>query len=111
MRSRIDLYCSIEEGSRGLFRGFSASIITVPLFWATYFPIYEALKVYIADLRGARDAPGPFEHVLSAIGAGIVVDVVTSPLWVIRTRLIFLNQPDGLRSIRFSEWSHSTFTL
>ena len=92
-----------EEGPAGWFRGYSTAIVTVPIFWSFYFPIYTELKgVYarsIYDSRGGEGAvgeaesiaasgsEGPLVHALAAATAGACVDVLTNPLWVIRTRL------------------------
>ena len=33
-----------NEGHFGFYRGISATLATVPLFWAVYFPLYHRLK-------------------------------------------------------------------
>ena len=94
-----------EEGLRGWFRGYSTAIVIVPIFWSCYFPIYTELKgVYARKLSGSGGGgggggggeggegggaatEGPLVHALAAATAGAFVDVVTNPLWVIRTRL------------------------
>jgi hypothetical protein len=37
-----------EEGIIGWFRGFQPAILTVPVFWSMYFPLYDHLKVALA---------------------------------------------------------------
>lgn len=37
-----------EEGLRGWFRGFAPAILTVPVFWSLYFPLYDRLKEPVA---------------------------------------------------------------
>eukprot|EP00730_Choanoeca_flexa_P014365 TRINITY_DN6258_c0_g1_i2.p1 TRINITY_DN6258_c0_g1~~TRINITY_DN6258_c0_g1_i2.p1 ORF type:complete len:298 (+),score=37.93 TRINITY_DN6258_c0_g1_i2:80-973(+) len=75
-----------EEGWRGLFRGIQPSLVTLPLFWACYFPIYDGIKrqLGVAD----RQHAAAWKHCVAAMGAAAVCDVLTNPLWVVRTRMI-----------------------
>lgn len=38
-----------EEGWRGSFRGVGPALITIPLFWGVYWPIYDHVKVYVRE--------------------------------------------------------------
>eukprot|EP01031_Cornospumella_fuschlensis_P026223 gene26222-31678_t len=38
-----------EEGWRGSFRGVGPALITIPLFWGVYWPIYDHVKVYLRE--------------------------------------------------------------
>ena len=73
-----------EEGLKGFYRGLGPALVTVPIFWGMYFPVYEGLK---ARLRGSKESLSNAEIVASAMGAGFVVDIATNPLWVVRTRM------------------------
>jgi len=73
-----------HEGWRGFFRGYSAAGVAIPLFWATYFPVYSFSKRMMAGVPGV---PQPLMHAASAIFTAVICDTITSPLWVIRTRL------------------------
>lgn len=48
-----------EEGIRGWFRGFAPAILTVPVFWSLYFPLYDRLKPTVAEAlqTDTRHAP------------------------------------------------------
>eukprot|EP00045_Choanoeca_perplexa_P004035 m.35036 g.35036 ORF g.35036 m.35036 type:complete len:307 (-) comp12363_c0_seq1:191-1111(-) len=77
---------SREEGWRGLFRGIQPSLVTLPLFWACYFPIYDKLKAQLGVVD--REHAPAWKHCVAAMGAAAVCDIVTNPLWVVRTRII-----------------------
>jgi len=71
------------EGWRGAFRGLGATLLTVPLFWGMYFPVYD-------DLKRRLETPGrnpSLVHCASAVLAGGLADVVCNPMFVVRTRL------------------------
>jgi solute carrier family 25 folate transporter 32 len=75
----------LEEGLRGVFKGVGPALITVPMFWGVYWPIYDALKTRFRDEElGLSPSTG---HILSAVMAGAVGDVITNPFWVTRTRI------------------------
>ena len=42
LRSLLKIYT--QEGVRGLYRGYSISIVCIPLFHTIYFPLYEHTK-------------------------------------------------------------------
>ena len=75
-----------EEGIRGWYHGFTPAVASVTVFWTCYFPCYEYAKQKVAVLFSKPDT-APAVHVVSAASAGLVTDVVTNPLWVVRTRL------------------------
>ncbi|CAM9512795.1 unnamed protein product [Ascophyllum nodosum] len=70
-----------DEGIRGLYRGLTPAVVSVPVFWGIYFYAYERLK------EASRRITGEDHHVLPAIAAGALTDIVTNPLWVVRTRM------------------------
>jgi solute carrier family 25 folate transporter 32 len=74
-----------DEGVRGLYRGLTPTLFTVPLFWAVYFPLYNEFKTALSS----GDEPQPaWQHVAAAVGAGGISDIVTNPFWVVRTRMV-----------------------
>lgn len=75
-----------EEGMRGLYRGLEPSLLTVPLFWGIYFPIYSGVKELTQDTSLGRHPA--FQHCLAAISAAVVADFISNPFWVIRTRMM-----------------------
>eukprot|EP00041_Stephanoeca_diplocostata_P006558 m.88392 g.88392 ORF g.88392 m.88392 type:complete len:340 (+) comp16430_c0_seq8:271-1290(+) len=77
------------EGAAALYSGLAPGLITVPMFWASYFPVYEAIKQRFShdESLGMTRAPAWAIHAGSSVLAGGMADVLTNPLWVIRTRL------------------------
>lgn len=82
-----------NEGVNSFYRGFSISIFTIPIFNTLYFPIYEMIKCRLKrDMRWHDNEVKLYS--LSAGLTGAVCNIITNPLWVIRTRMqseIFLN--------------------
>eukprot|EP01036_Dinobryon_divergens_P023513 gene23513-31864_t len=74
-----------DEGIRGAFKGVGPALLTVPIFWAVYWPIYNKMKSNFYQFH--PDLPVYISHLLSAISAGAVGDIITNPFWVTRTRL------------------------
>lgn len=74
-----------EEGIRGTFKGLGPALITAPLFWGSYWPLYGRLKPFLAEVY-PESSPHVI-HLLSAICAGAVADIITNPFWVTRTRI------------------------
>jgi solute carrier family 25 folate transporter 32 len=75
----------VEEGAAGMFKGLGPALLSVPIFWAVYWPLYTHNKIYFA--KHFPDASVPVTHLMSAVVAGAVGDVITNPFWVTRTRL------------------------
>jgi solute carrier family 25 folate transporter 32 len=59
-------------------------MLTVPFFWGIYFPCYNYAKMFLA----ARCEHKPLVHMGAAVCGGLITDVATNPLWVVRTRLV-----------------------
>lgn len=59
--------------------------MTVPIFWGIYFYSYDFMKDRIA--RDNYFSSPVASHILSAVSAGAIGDVITNPMWVIRTRV------------------------
>jgi solute carrier family 25 folate transporter 32 len=74
-----------QDGITGCFRGLGATLVTVPAFWGVYWPVYDDCK-----RRWRHDYPhwNPmFVHMLAAVSAGVVSDIICNPMFVVRTRL------------------------
>lgn len=74
----------VEEGIRGVFKGIGPALVTVPIFWGVYWPIYDRSKAYFESNSQYSVTTG---HILSAVIAGATGDVITNPFWVTRTRI------------------------
>mmetsp|Transcript_504 Transcript_504/g.1729 ORF Transcript_504/g.1729 Transcript_504/m.1729 type:complete len:308 (+) Transcript_504:425-1348(+) len=76
--SRDTLAAAFRRG--GMFRGLSASMLALVPNWALYWVTYE-------ELKRVGGETSPVVHMGAAVGAGMFTAVVTSPLWVIKTRM------------------------
>ena len=76
----------IEEGVAGWYVGFTPAVCSVAVFWTVYFPCYDYTKEAIADASGLPTG-SPLVHMTAAAASGLLTDVITNPLWVVRTRL------------------------
>lgn len=74
----------LEEGFKGFYKGLGPALVTVPLFWGIYWGIYDRAKDFVC--RSKFISSDPIQHVLAAVFAGGVSNIVTNPLWVVRTR-------------------------
>ncbi|WFD45055.1 hypothetical protein MPSI1_003732 [Malassezia psittaci] len=83
-----------DDGLRGYYRGLVPTMVGYLPTWAIYFVVYDKGKNVYARLfhrpNSSRDHnTGTHEfltHTCSALTAGIVSTVCTSPLWVVKTR-------------------------
>lgn len=89
-----------EEGYRGLYRGialfkrsyyimyigYSISLFCTPLFHSLYFPLYEQCKLHFKE-RNGWDENSLRLYAVSAGISGLFCNIVTNPLWVVRTRM------------------------
>jgi solute carrier family 25 folate transporter 32 len=76
-----------EEGVRGFFKGTRAAVVTVPIFYSLYFPIYEESKPFFAEkIYGDRKKFNSVIYTLSAVASAFTCDLITNPMWVVRIR-------------------------
>ena len=73
-----------EEGIRGLYAGYRTNVVAIPIFQSLFFPIFEAIKRW-GHKRGQSDSEARF---WATIGAGVGCNILTNPIWVVRTRLM-----------------------
>ena len=74
------------EGPKGLFRGGGTTVARAALLTATQLATYDRAKVLVAGRTGLPESARL--HFLAASLAGLVTVAVTSPLDVLRTRLM-----------------------
>jgi hypothetical protein len=62
-------------------------LVTVPVFYSLYFPIYEGSKTFYAT-KIYKDSNhfNSVVYTLSAVTAALTCDLVTNPMWVVRIR-------------------------
>ena len=71
-----------EEGLSGLYAGFTVTMVAMPVQLSLYFALYEKSKTWLKNW-------GDFQaNVMAAVLAGAVSNVVTNPLWLVRTRMM-----------------------
>lgn len=75
-----------EEGFRGFYRGLEPSLLTVPFFWALYFPVYHGILSILTNDNNQKSHF--YYHSLAAAGSGLTANIVTNPMWVVRTRMM-----------------------
>ena len=88
-----------KEGWKGMFRGLGMTLVTVPIFWGIYFPLYDQTKHYMyqkyySNCNDPTTSTTPptvrhqgWIHMSSAVFTGAVADLICNPLFVVRTRL------------------------
>ncbi|CAK75879.1 unnamed protein product (macronuclear) [Paramecium tetraurelia] len=73
-----------EEGFAGYYKGYRATAIANPIFHSLFFPLYKWNKKTLEISYGIS---GFQNHLLATIITGLVCDLITNPLWLIRTRM------------------------
>ncbi|KAF2074568.1 hypothetical protein CYY_004114 [Polysphondylium violaceum] len=79
-----------KEGIRGLYKGVSPTTQRAALLTASQIPSYDHFKHMLLD-HGIIQQEGLKLHTVSSILAGFVASVATSPVDLIKTRI--MNQP------------------
>lgn len=73
-----------KEGAKGLFKGLGPNLVGVAPSRAIYFGVYSIVK---AETINAGFDESSTVHLLSAMTAGAAVATITSPIWLIKTRM------------------------
>ncbi|QSZ34579.1 hypothetical protein DSL72_006173 [Monilinia vaccinii-corymbosi] len=82
-----------DEGTRGLFRGHSATLLRIFPYAAIKFLAYEQVRAVIIP---TRDYETPFRRLISGSLAGVTSVFFTYPLEVMRVRLAFETKRRGV---------------
>jgi len=88
------------EGIRGIYQGLTPNLIASPLSWGLYFHIYHKIHPYFANTTDPKRQFFLPNFLVGCITGGTVM-VITSPLWVTKTRLCLqyensVKQYDGM---------------
>lgn len=78
----------MQEGFRGLYKGVLPNICGAGSAWGLYFFFYNAIKHFIQG-GNVNTQLGPGYHLMAATQAGFTTLLITNPLWVVKTRLLF----------------------
>jgi len=81
------LRAAYGSGFAGLYRGVAPSLIGSSIAWGMYFFIYACIKARIvAPQEGETSKAHTMgSHLMSALVAGLITQVATNPIWVIKT--------------------------
>jgi len=74
------------EGIPGLWRGYSTNIFRLSVVNCTEIVVYDVIKSYVLYKELMQD--GVPLHLGSAVGAGLVSCLITSPIDVVKTRYV-----------------------
>eukprot|EP00282_Hemiselmis_andersenii_P041321 CAMPEP_0172070490 /NCGR_PEP_ID=MMETSP1043-20130122/13289_1 /TAXON_ID=464988 /ORGANISM="Hemiselmis andersenii, Strain CCMP441" /LENGTH=395 /DNA_ID=CAMNT_0012730853 /DNA_START=35 /DNA_END=1219 /DNA_ORIENTATION=- len=77
-----------KEGVRGLYRGYSAQVLRDLAYHAIQLPLYEGVREMWLKRRGREGNLEPFESMVCGAIAGAVSGALTTPIDVIKTRLM-----------------------
>lgn len=77
-----------EGGVRGFYRGLGPTIFGYLPTWAIYFTVYDNCKTILANSLNPNGEEDFFNHILSAMTAGMASTCATSPVWVVKTRFM-----------------------
>lgn len=70
-----------EDGARGLYRGLTPLIVGYLPSWTCYFWVYK-------EMQGICGNSAPLTTVISATVAGATSTLLTTPIWMVKTRLM-----------------------
>lgn len=87
----------LREGLLGFYRGFQATVAREIPFACIQFPLYEALKANLINLRGGH--LDPWQAALCGSVAGGVTAALTTPFDVLKTRVMLGGEQSGLRHL------------
>eukprot|EP01084_Bolivina_argentea_P133542 235667_1 len=74
-----------QHGINGLFVGIGASLFGSTTAWGTYFYLYSKIKDSVRVTPNAKLKPR--QHLTSAFIAGSMTQILSTPIWVIKTNL------------------------
>jgi len=88
------------DGCKGLYQGLSPNLIGNTVSWGIYFWIYSMKKdQYSKKNNGERLSKT--QHMIASSQAGLITQVSTTPIWLIKTRMCVQtpNDPERYKSI------------
>ena len=85
----------IDDGIRGFYRGLGPTIFGYLPTWAIYFTVYDTCKT----LSNGQEETF-LNHILSAMTAGAISTICTSPLWVVKTRFMLQSSSSTMKVYR-----------
>ncbi|XP_049802836.1 S-adenosylmethionine mitochondrial carrier protein homolog isoform X1 [Schistocerca nitens] len=93
-----------KEGFMGFYRGFTSTVVREIPFSVVQFPIWEFFKLSLREIKG--DELNPAEKALCGAFAGCIAAAVTTPLDVVKTRIMLadkeLQVPEDYKKLKIS---------
>lgn len=87
-----------REGLKGFWKGYRINAISYPVFYGFFFPVYESGKYFLKH----NTELGKFQiSLLASIVSGFAADVLTNPLWVMKTRIQTSSIYDEVRKAKY----------
>ncbi|ODN82873.1 hypothetical protein L202_01131 [Cryptococcus amylolentus CBS 6039] len=79
-----------SSGFKGFYRGLGPTLAGYLPTWGIYFTVYDMVKDRMGGWAVDNDLPiaGSFVHIIAAMSAGATGTIMTSPLWVVKTRFM-----------------------
>ena len=75
-----------------LYRGLTPNLVGNAASWASFFffktRLERALATYSATAAGDRSRLSALDYFLASAGAGMLTQVLTNPIWVLKTRIL-----------------------
>ena len=75
------------EGVGALYKGLSPAMLGSAMSWGLYMHFYEHAKAALLAGRASETRLSSLEHMGAAMSAGGAVALITTPIWMIKTRL------------------------
>lgn len=82
-----------NEGIKSLYKGLGTTMVGLVANWGVYFTAYEFSKEKYQNYKPIQ------KNILSSITAGGITAIITSPIWVIRTRMMTQVGEKGYQSL------------
>ena len=86
-RSSVNAFRSILQtnGMRGLIKGIEISIVGSSVAWGSYFYLYSQIKNQFRSMPNEKLSSS--QHLISSLIAGSVTQIITNPIFVLKTNL------------------------
>ncbi|TPX75873.1 hypothetical protein CcCBS67573_g02865 [Chytriomyces confervae] len=95
-----------EEGVHGLFSGLAPSVYAYLPDRIIWFSVYHGGKKFFANTLGTSPEGTTTVHLLATLTASMASAMGTSPLWVVRTRLM-TQYTEGPHGFKYKNASHA----
>jgi len=89
-----------NEGYKGLYQGLSPNLIGNTVSWGIYFSVYAWKKDQLNKKNNGKRLT-KIQHMIASSQAGIVTQVLTTPIWLIKTRMCVQspNDPQAYKNV------------